>query len=480
MYDVAVIGAGVTGCMTARVLSRYEVSVCVLERANDAAAGASRANSGIVHAGFDARPGSLKARLGVRGAALMARTAAELGVEYRQNGSLVLGFDQRDRNAIERLYWQGQENGVFGLQILDADQLHRLEPNAAARAVCALYAPTGAVVCPYGLTIAALGNAMDNGTAFFRGFAVVAMEETGVGMRIHARDGRWVEARYVVNAAGVYADRVAEMAGDSSFSIQPRRGEYLLLDKECGGLVQCTVFRTPAKLGKGILVSPTADGNLLLGPTAEGQESREDTGTTAKGLAEILGQAGAEVEQIRTGMAIASFAGLRAVGSTGDFIIRPWGRRMVHAAGIESPGLSAAPATAEYILDLLRTLGLETVQKTNYNPFRRSAHWIRDLPLAEKDEYIRTHPAYGKIVCRCEGVSEGEILETLERAPEALDLDGVKRRIRSGMGRCQGGFCTPRVTELIAEARKIPICQVTKSGGGSFIICRNTKGGGGE
>lgn len=476
MFDVAIIGAGVIGSMTARELSRYDLSVCVLERANDAAAGASRANSGIVHAGFDAKPGTLKAKLNVRGSEMMEEVTQQLGVKYIRNGSLVIGFDDHDRETVEELYQRGQENGVRELEILNGESLRALEPNVSPKAVCALYAPTGAIVCPYELTIAALGNAMDNGAAFYREFEVTAIDGGDVWC-LHSADGRTVEARYVVNAAGVYGDEIGAMLGDTATAIMPAKGEYLLLDQECGNLVSHTIFRTPTEKGKGILVSPTVDGNLLLGPTSDKQESREDTGTTAEGISSVIGQALGDVEGIPMGKVITSFAGLRAAGNTGDFIIRPWSGRGVEAVGIESPGLTASPAIAEYIAELLQEQGLKLAAKSDFHPCRRAYHWYKELPLAEKDAYIKEHPAYGKIVCRCETVSEGEILEAIRREPKAMDLDGVKRRTRSGMGRCQGGFCSPRIVELLAKEHHIPVWQVTKSGGKSYINIGKTKGG---
>ncbi len=478
MYDAVIIGAGVIGAMTARELSKYNMSICVLERSNDAAAGASRANSGIVHAGFDAKPKTLKARFNVEGSEMMPQIAEELGVPYRQNGSLVLGYNDDDRKILELLYRQGQENGVRGLEILGGEELRKLETAVSRSAVCALHAPTGGIICPYELTVAALGSAMDNGAEFLRNFEVSEILEDKDSLTIYASDGRSVKARYAVNAAGVYSDKIARMVGDDSFSIHPRRGEYLLLDKDCGGIVDHTIFKVPTKKGKGILVSPTADGNLLLGPTAEEQEERDNTDTTAAGLNDIIAQINEEAEGVPVRAVITSFAGLRAAADTGDFIIRPYKTRMVHAAGIESPGLSASPAIAVRIAELLFELGLKTEKRADFKAERKSYYWFRRLGAEEKDAYIKDHPDFGKIVCRCETVSEGEILEAIRREPKALDLDAVKRRTRSGMGRCQGGFCSPRIVELLAREQGIPIERVTKSGGGSYLnICR-TKGGG--
>ena len=348
MFDVAVIGAGVVGGMIARTLSAYDLRICILERKNDVATGASCANSAIVHAGFDALEGSLKAKLNVRGSELMAGVCRELGVKYKNNGSLVIAFNDEDMAEVGNLYRRGVANGVKGLEVIDTARLRELEPNISKNAVGALWAPTGAIVCPYELTIAAVGNAMDNGAELRLNSEVTAIDDNGEFYTLTTAGGT-VEAKYIINAAGVYSDAVAKMIGDDSFTVHPRRGEYVLLDKESGGLVRHTIFRTPSKMGKGILVTPTVDGNLLTGPTSVDMEDKDDKSTTAEGLALVMKQAGENVEGIRFNQTITSFCGLRAVGSTGDFIINMPRTRFVNVAGIESPGLSSAPAIAEYV-----------------------------------------------------------------------------------------------------------------------------------
>lgn len=471
MYDVAVIGAGITGAMAARVLSRYDLKICILEKEGDVAMGATRANSAIVHAGFDAKEGSLKARFNVEGSKKMEGVCRELGVPYRKNGSLVLAFDDADRAAVEGLLERGRKNGVEGLRIIEKEELKKLEPNISESAVCALYAPTGAITCPYQLCVAAVGNAMDNGAELYLDFQVTDICKTAEGYRISAGEES-VEARYVINAAGCYADAVAHMAGDDFFSIHPRRGEYLLLDKTAGTLTSATVFKAPSKMGKGILVSPTVDGNLLLGPTAEDMEDKSDTRVTAAGLGKVRQEAGGMVEGIPLGRTITTFCGLRAVGSTGDFILSFGESGILHAAGIESPGLTAAPAVAEHLVSLLGERGLSLFEKPDYVATRPSAHAFREMTAAEKNEVIRREPAYGKIVCRCEGVTEGEILAAIRQNPKARDLDGVKRRTRAQMGRCQGGFCMPRILELLAREQGIEPDAVTKSGKNSFVLAK--------
>ena len=475
MYDVAVIGAGVVGAMVARELAKYQLKICILEKENDVAMGASRANSGIVHAGYDATPGSLKAKLNVEGSQLMPGICKDLGVKYKRNGSLVIGFDEEDRKGIEKLKEKATDNGV-PVEILDQAGVRALEPNIGENVTCALYAPTGGIVCPYDLTIAAIGNAMDNGAKLLRNFPVTAIEKIPGGYEISSENTR-VQTQCVVNCAGLYSDTIAKTIGDHSISVHPRKGEYMLLDKECGDLVTNTIFRTPTKMGKGILVSPTVDGNLLLGPTSVDKEDKEDKDTTAEGFGEILSKAKEYVSNFPANKVITSFCGLRAAGNTGDFIITAPEKGFVNAAGIESPGLSASPAIARYIAQMLKDQGLELVENPDFVPTRESFHHFRDASLEEKNAMIRKNPAYGRIICRCEGVTEGEILDAIRRNPGATDLDGVKRRTRAQMGRCQGGFCMPYITELLAKEQGIAYEEVTKFGGKSVINVGITKGG---
>ncbi len=475
MYDIAIIGGGITGGMIARELARYDLRLCILERENDVAKGATRANSAIVHAGFDAKEGSLKAQLNVRGSELMEGVCAELGVKYRHNGSLVIGFSEEDRATLEALCARGNANGVTGLRVIDRAELAALEPNISENATCALHAPTGAIVCPYELCIASIGNAMDNGVELLCDFAVTAIERTGEGYTVTAADGRSVTARRVINAAGLHADDMARLVGDDSFTIHPRRGEYILLDRAVGGTVSHTIFRVPSKMGKGILVTPTVDGNLLVGPTSVDMEDKGDHATTSEGLARVMREAAENIcGGVPFGQSITSFCGLRAVGSTGDFIIGEHDG-FVNVAGIESPGLSSAPAIAEYVIALLRESGLTLVEKPDFDPHRAPKHHFREASMEEKNAIIAADPAYGRIICRCETISEGEILDAIRSNPPAVDIDGVKRRTRAGMGRCQGGFCGPYVMELIAHERNLPFESVTKSGGASVMVYGKTK-----
>ncbi|MBR5307937.1 MAG: NAD(P)/FAD-dependent oxidoreductase [Clostridia bacterium] len=466
MYDVAIIGAGVIGSLIARELTKYSLSVVVIEKEADAALGATGANSGIVHAGFDAKPGSLKARFNVAGNKMMEEVCRQLGVSFKNNGSLVIGFDDEDKKVIEELYERGTKNGVERLEVIDSKRLHELEPNVSEKATVALYAPTGGIVCPYGLAIAALGNAMDNGADFRRCFEVKSLEFKD-GFYEISDGSENICAKFVVNAAGVFSDAIARLVGDDSFKITPRKGEYMLCDKESGGIVSHTIFRTPSKMGKGILVSPTVDGNLLLGPTATDIDDKEDTSTTPEGLAVIANECLADVPGVPTRTVITSFAGLRSVDNKGDFIIDSPAKNFVNCAGIESPGLTSAPAIAVYVAELLEGLGLELKKNEAFNPYRTSMHEFRDMTMEEKNEKIKKEPAYGKIVCRCETISEGEIIRAIRENPGAVTVDGVKRRTRATMGRCGGGFCTPTIVEILARELGIKYEEVTKFGGES-------------
>jgi len=474
-YDVIVIGGGVIGAMVLRALSRYRLSICMAERENDPARGASGANSGIVHAGFDAATGSVKAEMNRLGSLRMEQVARELGVPYRRNGSMVIGYSEEDKERLRELYDRGRANGIESLSLISGEEARRLENALSEQVSCALRAESGAIISPYALTIAAIGNAMDNGAELVGGYEVTAIERTVDGFRLIDRSGRELCARYLVNCAGLYADAIASMVGDHSFTIRPRAGEYLLLDRKCGSMLGHTIFTVPTPKGKGILISPTADGNLLLGPTAEERADKEDTATTEGGLARVMEAARRMVPDLDFRATITSFAGLRAASSTGDFIISASDSGMIHCAGIESPGLSSAPAIADRVIELLMQSGLSLCEKDDYNPYRAPIHRLAHLSEEEKNALIASDPAYGRIVCRCEQISEGEILDALRRNPRASDLDGVKRRVRAGMGRCQGAFCSPSVMEMIARELGIPMEAVTKAGEGSCLCKGRTK-----
>ena len=468
MFDVAIIGSGVVGAMISRELSKFNLSICILEKENDVCMGSSKANSAIVHAGFDAKEGSLKALLNVKGSEMMEKVTTELGVPYKRNGSLVLAFNEEERQLIKSLLDRGIKNGVKNLKIVEKDELKELEPNVSEIAVCALYAPTGGIVCPYELTVAAIGNAMDNGAELKLNFEVISISKNENHFTVYS-DNDKIDAKFVINAAGINSDKIANLVGDNSFTVHPRSGEYILLDKECGNMVKHTVFVAPGKMGKGILVSPTVDNNVLLGPTSTDIFDKDDKDVTDIGLEAVKNGANKSIKGLPINMAITSFCGLRAVGSTGDFIINSPVKGFINVAGIESPGLSAAPAISVYVREMVEKEMMLT-RKESYVSTRKPMHYFRNSSTKEKNEIIKKDKSFGKIVCRCEKVTEGEILEALRRNPKARDLDGVKRRTRAQMGRCQGGFCSATIMELISKELNIPFEKVSKNGEKSEIV----------
>lgn len=470
MYDVIIIGAGVTGCAVARYLSRYQGSALVLERAEDVCCGTSKANSAIIHAGFDAAHGSLMAKMNVQGNRMLPELAKELDFPFRMNGSLVVCMSEEDMHRLLALYENGVKNGVEGLEIVDAQRLHELEPNVSKNAVAALWAPTGGIVCPFNMTIALAENANANGVDFRFNTKVTGFTRGEEGWTVHTEQGDF-QTRYVVNAAGVYADVLHNMVSARKLHITPRRGDYCLLDRQVGGFVSHTVFQLPGKLGKGVLVSPTVHGNIIVGPTAIDIEDRDGTNTTAAGLEELIAKAGISVDNLPIRQTITSFAGLRAHEDHHEFVIGEAedAPGFVDCAGIESPGLTSAPAIGLTVAELLREkLGLR--KKEDFIATRKGLLDPKSLTKEAYQALIRENPAYGQIICRCEQVTEGEIIDAIRRPLGARSLDGVKRRTRAGMGRCQAGFCSPRVLEILARELGVSQAEITKCGGASRLI----------
>ncbi len=474
-YDVVVVGAGVVGSLITRELSKYKLNVALLEKANDVAMGATKANSAIVHGGFDAKTGTLKAKLNVKGTALMPQLCEKLSVPYKNNGSLVVAFSEKEMEHIKVLYDRGVANGVPRLSILNKDELRELEPNISDAAVGALFSASAGIVCPYELTIAATENAVVNGAEFIRNCEVKEISEADDGYVLNTTVGE-IKSKFIINAAGNHSDTLAEMVGDDSITLVSRKGEYYLLDKSVGNLVTRTIFQCPNEMGKGILVTPTVDGNLLIGPTAIDQESKTDTTTTPKGLVDVVEKALKSVPTVSTRNAITSFAGIRCHPVTDDFIIG-WSKasgNFLNVAGIESPGLSSAPAIAEYVAEIFgEKFNLEP--KDNFTQTREEPVRFRHLNDEQRAELIKKNSAYGRIVCRCETITEGEIIDAIKAPAGARDVDGVKRRTRAGMGRCQGGFCGSKVVEILARELGVPMNEITKFGGDSKIIYERTK-----
>lgn len=480
LYDVVIIGAGISGTMCAYMLAKYDVKVAVLEAGEDIASGSTRANSAIIHAGYDAKEGSLKARLNVRGCEMMEGIARSLDVHYQRCGSLVVGFNERDRAHIELLLRRGTENGVRDLRIIESEELHEMEPYVAPEAICALFAPTAGIVCPYDIAFAVSENAVTNGADFKFNFKVDKIDKNGEIFTVYCGE-ECVSGRFVLNCAGLYCDEIANMAGDPlPFTIIPRRGEYMLLDKAERKIASHTLFVTPSEKGKGILVSPTADGNIIVGPNANLVEEKSDTSVTYEGLDEIAEGARLIVPTINLKANITSFAGVRPTPSTGDFYIQASDRveNLVHVAGIESPGLASSPAIGEYVVEILKNLGLTLTKREGYIPTRSvngNFKLFCDMTDEERGEAIRRNPAFAKIICRCENITEGDILGAIHRPIPAHTVDMVKRRTRSGMGRCQGGFCRTRVADIISRELGIPLSEVRKFTKNSKILYGKTK-----
>ena len=470
MYDVVIIGAGVSGSAAARELARYRLKICVVEKEEDVCCGTSKANSGIVHAGFDARPGTLKAKMNVAGNEKMEALSRELDFPFQRNGSLVLCFAEKDRDKLEKLLEQGIANGVKELRIIEKEELRQMEPDISREAVAALYAPTGGIVCPFGLTIAMAENAAVNGVEFKLETQVFSVKRKENHYLVTTSRGE-VECLAVVNAAGVYADTFHNMVSGRRLHIIPRKGEYCLLDKKVGNYVHSTIFQLPTVYGKGVLVTPTVHGNLLIGPTAADIEDKEAVSTTGEGIADVQKRAALSVEKLPTKQIITSFAGLRAHEEGGDFVLgEPEDAPgFFDAAGIESPGLTCAPALGEYLAGLVAER-LKAEKKENFVAARKG---IPNMALASEEErkkLIAENPAFADVVCRCELVTEGEILAAIHRPVGATTLDGVKRRTRAGMGRCQAGFCSPRTVELLARELNRDMAEITKNEKGSEFL----------
>ena len=475
MYDVVIIGAGVTGCAIARFLSAYRGSFCVLERSEDVCTGTSKANSAIIHAGFDAAHGSLMAKYNLLGNRMYPELAKELDFDYKNNGSLVLALHEEDIHKLEALMENGRKNGVEKLEIVGRERLKELEPAVGHVPVAALYAPTAGIICPFGATIAFAENACTNGVEFrfdteVKGLSP-AEDENGESFWVIQTAQGVIHSRCVVNAAGVYSDVLHNMVSADKIHITPRRGDYLLLDRKTGGYVRHTVFQVPGKFGKGVLVSPTVHGNTIIGPTAEDIDDKEGVETTSEGFDDLMEKAGFAFDDLPLREVITSFAGLRAHEARHDFILGEVkdAPGFFDCAGIESPGLTAAPAIGKEIAgQLADKLGRDA--NPDFVGTRKGFLDAKRLPLDEIAVLVKEKPEYGRIVCRCEQVSEGAIIDAIRRPLGARSLDGVKRRVRAGMGRCQGGFCSPRIMDILAREWGVDPADITKAGGHSSVI----------
>ncbi|MBY6951105.1 NAD(P)/FAD-dependent oxidoreductase [Clostridium botulinum] len=471
MFDVTIIGSGVTGAAVARELSKYNLKTCVVEKAIDVANGTSKANSGIVHAGEDPIPGTLKAKMNVRGNEMFDKLQEEIDFPFKRNESFVLCFDKKDIEKLEELRQRGLKNGLPDtMEILNREEALKLEPNLSEYVVAALRLPTGGIVSPYEFNIALAESAAMNGVEFKLETEIIDIGKKEDGYILKTNKGD-IETKVVVNAAGVFGDKINNMVSEKKYHITARKGEYLLFDKTVGDMVQRTIFQLPTKMGKGVLVTPTADGNLLLGPTSVDVEEKDDLGTTREGLDIVAKKAKLSIKEIPMRQVITSFAGLRAHEENSDFIIGEAedAKNFINAIGIESPGLTSAPAIGEYIREMI-VEKLKPEENKEFNPIRKDIPKFREMTNEERKEMIKENSDYGKIVCRCEVVTEGEIRDAIRRPLGAKTVDGIKRRTRAGMGRCQSGFCSNRIVEILAEELGIKRNEVTKFGGNSKIL----------
>ena len=469
-YDAVVIGGGVIGSAIIRYLSLYNMKTLLVEKEEDISSGTTKANSGIVHAGYDPEPGTLKAKLNVKGAKMIKEESGKLHFDYKVNGAMVVSFSPNDDYKIDELFERGIKNGVEDMEIISGDEARRLEPNLSENITKCLYLKSSAIVCPFSLTQALSENAYENGAEFKFNTKVETIERIEDGYRIKTDNGLIITSNAVINAAGVYGDTINNMVSEKKLHITPRRGSYMLFDNETQGMFNSTIFQLPSSKGKGVLVTPTVHGNLMIGPNSVDIPDKDDTSTTAFDLDYISKEALRTTPSIPFRKVITSFSGLRAHEDSGDFIVGEAedAPGFFNATGIESPGLSSSLSIGEMVARMVADrLGIE--KKENPVLERKAAPRPREMSVDEGNELIKSNPSYGRIVCRCEEISEGEIIDAITRPLGARSLDGVKRRVRAGMGRCQGGFCSPKVMELIEKYASIPFDEITKNSKGSNI-----------
>lgn len=468
VYDVGIIGAGVIGTSIARELSRYKLDIALLEKEEELAFGVSKSNSGIIHPGTQNPPDSLKGRLCVEGNRLIRKISKELRVDFKEVGELIVSFNNDETKELLRLKKEADILGVPGLRIVDREWLKENEPNLNSEVVCGLYAPTAGIISPYRLVYGLAENAVRNGLEIYTDTKVVSINRASECFEIYTSKGAF-KARYLINAAGLFADDISGMLGVNSFKIKPRKGEEFILDKKKENLTRHLIFPLPSKISKGVLIIKTADGNPMIGPTAEDIEDKEDLSTSDLGLERILSSARRLVPSINDKDIIAYFAGLRPVAGD-DFIIRHEEKSsgFVNVAGIQSPGLTSSPAIALLVAGILKDNGLALKKKLIFYAYRRKTTHLYAIPFSETKRLIKKEASYGDIVCRCEMVSAKEIRDAIKHG--ARTMDGVKFRTRAQSGRCHGSFCTTRIMKILAEETRIPLTGVTKRGKGSEIV----------
>ena len=476
MYDVSIIGGGIIGCAIARELSRYNLKICLIEKNEDISTETTKANSGIVHGGYADNPKTIKAKFCTKGNHMYKKLNDELNFGFTQTGSFVVGFNEQDKKKIQELFSYGKANGVCDLQIVDGDFVRNKEPHLNQDITIALYCPTAGVTSPYEFAIALAENAIQNGVELKLNTQVTAIQELKNNFLL-TTNLEEISTKIVINAAGLYADEIAQMVGLSEFIIKPRSGQYLLFDRDEGRLINSVIFQVPNEISKGILVTKTHHGNLLIGPDATMVPNKDHLDTIAQNINTIIATAKRSLPNFDLRKVITCFAGNRAASNTHDFIIGESKiRGFINVAGIESPGLTAAPAIACHVVEIIATNPrIKLTNKQNFNPNNIPYKVISNLQEHELNKLIKKEPEYGCVVCRCEIVSLGEIRSSLNRNVPINSLDAIKRRTRVGMGRCQGGFCTPKIMEIINKELKIPKEKITKKGRESLLVVEKTK-----
>ncbi len=475
MLDVCIIGGGVIGTAISRELSRYQLQVRLVEKNEDVGTETTKANSGIVHGGYDAKHGSLKGFFSAKGNAMYPQLEEELHFGYRQTGSFVVAFNETQEIELDRLLENGTKNGARGLSIISGDEAREMEPHLSKSITKALLCATAGVTSPYELAVALAENAVKNGVEFSFHTEVNGVEKTDDHFVLHTNQGP-IEAKIVINAAGLYADRVSAMIGEDNFTITPRQGQYVLLDKDQSFMTDTVIFQAPENGSKGVLVTPTVHHNILVGPNSDYIDEKGDVATTSEVISRIMEAGRKSIDAINTRKVIRSFAGNRATSSKHDFSIGETAvKGFVNVAGIESPGLTSAPAIAVHVADILKEMGVEMVADPNFDPTRKAYQRIAGMSGSELKNLIAEDPAYGRVICRCETISEGEIVDAIHRGLPITSVDAVKRRTRAGMGRCQGGFCAPRVMEIISRETGLSMEEIEKQGKGSYLLTKRTK-----
>ncbi len=470
VYDVTIIGGGVIGCAIARQLSRYNLDILVLEKENDVACGSTKANSGIVHGGYDAKFGTLKGELSASGNKLFDELDKQLNFGLDRCGSFVLAFDEEDIKSIEYLYENGKKNNIEGLKIIEREEILKMEPHINKDVKKALYCPSAGIIMPFEYAIALAENAILNGVKFIFSEEVVGIKKEEEVFSIIGENNTY-HSKYIINAAGIYADKISRMIAKTDFEIIPRRGEYMLFDKTEGYKANTVIFQTPKKGTKGILVTPTLHKNLMIGPSGEFIEDKEDIDTTREVLETVFTEAKKSLPELDKSKIITQFSGLRASTTGDDFIIEHTNvENFINASCICSPGLTTSYAIALKVEGLLRETSINLEEKEDFNPYRKGYVHFEDMDSEEINALIKEDSSYGSMICRCEGITKGHIKDALSRGIYIDSVDGIKRRIRAGMGRCQGGFCMPRVMEIIKEYNNIDLTKVSKKGGGSYIL----------